>query len=198
MIFLGVRPSISHVIGISGLAKAAFQSEIDHFLNEKHEEDFLVVSKNVWNQIEYGDEIKEDYKNVSTFDVVSSFESSSIDVFGMFPVFHLNESHLYNHSLLWCMLEAGVLKDETKTVKLPYQDVSEFVRKDHSILRQNFRDRNLARELEFYDGKWARKYPNESLSFYDEDLDFALKFFHEIGVMVKPDDLDRYFIFEWA
>jgi len=197
MIFLGVRPSITHIIGISGLAKQSFQQEIDVFMNEKYEEDFLDVSKNVWNSIEYGDEIVDDYKKSSTFDVFYHFDSR-LDLFGMLPVFHFNESHLYNHSLIWCLLESGMLKSEPKSVALPYDDMSEFKAKELSVLKENIKDRQLLRELQIYDGNWARKYPGYNLDYFDDDFDFALKMFHELGIMIKHSDLNRYLVFEWS
>lgn len=195
---LSVRPSISHVIGLSGKARETFAAEIDQFVGHYYEEDFLTIAQSIFEEVDYADEVIEDFQKAMVLDVLGTYSSSTTELFGMLPLFHFHESHLFNHPLVWGLLEANMLDESKRIVKIPYSDLSDCIGKEYDTLKTVIKNRQLLREVECYQGNWARKYDHYPLTHFDDDFDFAYRLFHAIGIPVQKSDLDRYMVFEWS
>ena len=198
MSLLGVRPKLSHIIGISGLCKQAYDEEIRAFMNNHYEDDFLEVAGPLFEALEDGAEKKEELEGVYVYDLLEHVRIDSEEAFGMLPINHWKESSSYNHELTWGLIDSGMLASSSKISKIPYDDYSHVIGMDKEEMKRHIGSLQLLQEFTRYEGQWGRDYEHYRLSYFDEDLEFAFNFFHSIGIPVKKSDLDRYMIFEWA
>lgn len=193
-----MKPTLTHFIGISGETKNKYSKEIEKFLSNYYEEDLISVSKEAILNSIYSEELKSYFNKKFVYDVISDYNTSSINLFGMRPPFHLNESHLYNHEMIWCLLETEMLSPQIKALKIPYENFNKFIGEKSEVLNKEIEDKNVIRQLKCYDGIWARQYANFSLYHFDADFDFILDFFNVNGIPIEKNELDRYIVFEWA
>lgn len=192
-----MKPSLTHIIGISEKTKNKYQNEINKFLDENFELEFNVFAKELIKKYEDPKDLRQRTKKLFVFDLIHNYEKGSAKIFGIKPISNFENSHMYNNELLWCLLETEMLNAMPVCKKVPYLDLSEFINKDYSYIKSKIEDKNLVRQLSAYDGDWARQYSNFPLYQFDADFDFALNFFHSINIPIEKHELDRYTIFEW-
>lgn len=195
---MGVRPSITHIIGTRFEDKDNLQT-LRNFYNEYYEENFFDTVKHLFNEI--GEEDMEFAKSMlgdkMVGDLIYLPNSSLINVFGLIPPYHYHEAKLYNHDLIWSMIQAQMIEDKPKESLIPYNDYSDSIGLEPKEIVARY-GLNLSQELIQYKGKWGRKYQHSPIYLYDMDFDFTLAFLKHIGYSVEAKDLQRYTVFEWA
>ena len=195
---MGMRPKVSHIIGFD-CKEGEDKKKMSQFSNHHFEDYFYDAAKDVI--ISSGEEDKEFVKSILgdtiTGEVLYKSESSSINVIGIHPIYHLDESSLYNHEIVWGMVSSGMIGNKPEAIKVPYIDYANLIGKDPKEIVE-LEGLSVAREMQFYKGTWGRKYPHCSVDTYDADLEFAYQMLKKIGYNLKRENIDRYIIFEWS
>ena len=192
---MGVRPNLCHIIGIQ--QKEAYK-KVKEYYNEHWADDLYELTKSLWEVIEEDqDFIREITSGLMLQDILYIPRSPSLEIIGILPVYHHQEARLYNHDLLWTMVEAKALGEEPKVVRIPYEDLSDCIGMDIKEIR-NKHGLFVARDFQYYRGDWGRKYAHQRLETYDEDFGFAQVFLQSIGFTFEKEELNRYLVFEWC
>jgi hypothetical protein len=194
---MGIRPSIKHVIGIEGLSKeekANFEELYAKFYEDSIAEKILPFVSDEDDEKEFVAEIIGE-KMVGDVLVNSRYED--LNFVGIVPIYHLAEAELYNHQLVWSMIEAGLIEMKPTLTRIPFEDVSGYLEKSYEETK---RDLGLSKavELKRYQGQWGRRYKHNSIEAYDADLTLAQSFFASLGIQVEKDQIQRYIFMEWA
>jgi hypothetical protein len=194
---MGIRPSIKHVIGIEGLSKeekANFEELYAKFYEDSIAEKILPLVSDEDDEKEFVAEIIGE-KMVGDVLVNSRYED--LNFVGIVPIYHLAEAELYNHQLVWSMIEAGLIEMKPTLTRIPFEDVSGYLEKSYEETK---RDLGLSKavELKRYQGQWGRRYKHNSIEAYDADLTLAEAFFASLGIQVEKDRIQRYIFIEWA
>lgn len=194
---MGIRPSIKQVIGIEGLSKdekANFEELYAKFYEDSIAEKILPLVSDEDDEKEFVGEIIGE-KMVGDILVNSRYED--LNFVGIVPIYHLAEAELYNHQLIWSMIEAGLIEMKPTLTRIPFEDVSGYLEKSYEETK---RDLGLSKavELKRYQGQWGRRYKHNSIEAYDADLTLAQAFFESLGIQVKKDQIQRYIFMEWA
>lgn len=198
---MGVRPKVYHMIGINTDLLPNSLEIFKDFYNKHHEDDFVDIARTLLYKIDEKDFIDEyidkELHKFYTFDILHEFNREQ-RVIGILPVFHLSESSLYAHDLLYSMIEANLIEDKPTAIKIPYRDLSPYIGLNVEELRKSDLEILKRREVLYYNGSWGREYPNHSIDWYDDDLEFAYLYFKNMGIDLEQKDLDRYIVFEWC
>lgn len=206
---MGIRPYLAQIIGFETNIIPNFNELKETFIEnaEDEEKDFLDCFGHLISEDDklclLADKTFERLKNQSLYKVFPHCESSAIEIFGIRPIFHYNQSELYASDLLYSAIESGLIKDESRAIKIPYDDWMKYKKMTNEELMDEFNSNGkhsifeVEQELRYYTGNWGRKYPNHPVYWYDHDFDLALKIFKIMGFDIAPENLDRYMIFEW-
>lgn len=195
---MSVRPSIKHIIGVEGLTEeemAGFVKMYEDFYEEPIADSLLPVLGDDEYEKDFVKEIVADKVVGEILELSRSKERSYI---GMKPIYHLAESELSDHTVLWSMIEAGVLDVSFQLIQVPYIDLSANLKKSH---QENLEEVGLQRAIELYryDGEWGRKYKHSELNYFDADLGLAKAYFESLlGFSLKKEQIQRYVLMEWG
>lgn len=194
---MGVRPSIKHIIGIEGLSKEVkvnFDELYEKFYEDSIAERILPLVNDEDEEEEFVAEI---IGQKMVGDVLVNSRYEDLNFVGILPIYHLAEAELYNHQLIWSMIEAGLIEMKPTLTKIPYEDVSGYLEKSYEETK---RDLGLSKavELKRYQGQWGRRYKHNTIEAYDADLTLAQAFFASLGIHVEKDQIQRYIFMEWA
>lgn len=194
---MGVRPSIKHIIGIEGLSKEVkvnFDELYEKFYEDSIAERILPLVNDEDEEEEFVSEI---IGQKMVGDVLVNSRYEDLNFVGILPIYHIAEAELYNHQLIWSMIEAGLIEMKPTLTKIPYEDVSGYLEKSYEETK---RDLGLSKavELKRYQGQWGRRYKHNTIEAYDADLTLAQAFFASLGIHVEKDQIQRYIFMEWA
>ena len=195
---MGVRPGVKHIIGVKGLSdkeKEGFMKMYNDFYEEPIADSLLPVLGDDEYEKEFVGRIVDD-KMVG--DILQLSEYKSLEFIGMKPIYHLNESSLYDNNVIWSMVEAGILDMTARLVQVPYEDLSAYLNTSH---KENMATLGLqqAIALHRYEGDWGRKYKHSDLNYYDADLALAKTYLEKLtGVTFKKEQIQRYVLIEWG
>lgn len=195
---MGVRPSVKHIIGVKGLSeeeKEGFMKMYEEFYEEPIADSLLPVVGDDQYEKEFVEKIVGD-KMVG--DILELSEYSSLEFIGMKPIYHLQESSLYDNNVIWSMVEAGILDMTARLVQVPYEDLSAYLNTSHEENRATLGlQQSIA--LHRYEGEWGRKYKHSDLNYYDDDLALAKAYLEKLtGVTFKKEQIQRYVLIEWG
>lgn len=195
---MGVRPDIFHCIGIE---LPGMEDWYHKFEVEFGAEGFWEFTKDIWQEIEkeqcFLDKLEKQFKNVELVELMGGFFRHDSNLITLKPPFQFRESSLYNHSLIWAMIEGAMIQTDNRAMRIPYDNWEVYRDKD---LWESAKSIGLmeARDFKNYMGSWFRKYPHSPLDYFDSDLDFANLFFKKLGIDFDKSKLDRFVIFEWC
>lgn len=198
-----VKPMLAEIIAFDVNAVKNAKEWVHTFCERYDEVEFLKYARPFFESVEedkaFLDEFfEEEIEGKETFELTRSFpENGDLELFGLYPMFHLEESSLHGHDLLYAALESGLLPDETKALKIPYTDYSYLIGADRETVIQEVKHLQKRRDILSYKGKWCRDYSNHPLYWFDQDLEFAFQFFTQQGLPITRKDLNRYVLFEW-
>lgn len=195
---MGVRPSVKHIVGVKGLSeeeKEGFMNMYKEFYEEPIADSLLPVLGDDEYEKEFVATIVADQ---TVGDILQLSEYKSSEFIGLKPIYHLQEAALYDHQVIWSMVEAGILDMSTGLIQVPYEDLSAYLNTSH---KENLATLGLqqAIALHRYEGEWGRKYKHSDLNTYDADLALAKAYLESIlGFQLTKDQIQRYVLIEWG
>lgn len=195
---MGVRPSIKHIVGVKGLneqEKEGFMKMYEEFYEEPIADSLLPLLADDEYEREFVERIVGD-KMVG--DILELSEYSSLEFIGMKPIYHLQEASLYDHQVIWSMVEAGILDMTPRLVQVPYVDLSAHLNKSHKENRETLGlQQSIA--LHRYEGEWGRQYKHSDLNVYDADLALTKAYLEKLmGITLEKEQIQRYVLIEWG
>lgn len=194
---MGVRPGIKHLIGVQGLGRET-KAKMMEWLEENFDESigdslFPLFVDNIHEQ----DFVRKITGDLTVGEVFEVARNESIDFIGIKPVYHLQEAQLYDHKVIWTMVETGMLDMTSRLIRVPYEDLSEHLKKSKDEIRAelSFKD---AIALQRYEGEWGRKYKHSNMDYYDADLALAQAYLATVtGIEITKEQIQRYLLIEW-
>lgn len=198
---MGVRPNLYVLIGVDVNNVQKGEEWVQDFQRKHDEDDFLSIVKPALLSCELDPSIASDVMDTikdRTFNqMFHVLKREGQCIAGVLPIIQSDESQLYDHDLVYALLEAGILKDEVTTISLPFKDYELYIGKTKEEMKDSKLTLHEKRELLQYSGKWGRKYTYHSLDWLDEELELAYTFFVQSGLTIQRKDIQRYVVFEW-